>query len=627
MRLAPSTPPRGGDPPSGPPSLVWADFDAPSKPPPAPAPSPHASPAIAPSPSEVSDPTSPVSSAVAPSSPPSATLPTAPPPPSAPITYHRRSNPPAPPPPPVPSSTQEPALPQLNKLITYQRRPIPPPKPPKPSPPATPAPPSSPVAHGTRSHGAAPPLALAIRCLVITPTPPARGDVPSTLLEDRHEELCDLHGVIPQLSHIFPDITESPSLNFLENPTIPIPLTVQEALSGPHAAEWRAAMEAECEAFIRNHSFDDEAPPPGVNIVGGKWLFRVKQLPDEAPVFKARYVAEGFTEQQYLDFFKTFSPTSKPPTVRTLLDVAARDDFEIKSMDASSAFLQGHLKETVFMDRPEGFPKEFPSNTAWKLNRPVYSLKQAPREWHNKVKEVISLDFHPSSADLTLFIRCHFEPFYILVYVDDFILVAKDSAQMTFVQKALSKALLMKDPWEQLNVEYVASGCNLADQFTKPLGKTTDPAAVAAAAAAAAAAGGTAAVSSRIAVGASVQAAWGVTAGTAAGGIRSSEWLEGVVDSVTTGGYVVRDAGGQMHEVRETRVRRVEESEEDARRRAQEALAAVEREADETRRALKRKLEEASRTELVKKEIPLKLRIKPEDSEDVVSAVQRGAEG
>ncbi|CAI5529258.1 unnamed protein product [Closterium sp. Naga37s-1] len=146
---------------------------------------------------------------------------------------------------------------------------------------------------------------------------------------------------------------------------------------------------------------------------------------------------------------------------------------------------------------------------------------------------------------------------------------------------------------------------------------TTDPAAVAAAAAAAAAAGGTAAVSSRIAVGASVQAAWGVTAGTAAGGIRSSEWLEGVVDSVTTGGYVVRDAGGQMHEVRETRVRRVEESEEDARRRAQEALAAVEREADETRRALKRKLEEASRTELVKKEIPLKLRIKPEDSEDV----------
>ncbi|CAI7788629.1 unnamed protein product [Closterium sp. NIES-54] len=248
------------------------------------------------------------------------------------------------------------------------------------------------------------------------------GDVPSTLLEDRHEVPCDLHAVIPQLSHIFPDITASPSLNFSENPTIPIPLIVQEARSGPHAAEWRAAMEAECEAFARNHSFDDETPPPGVNIVGGKWLFRVKQLPDEAPMFKARYVAKGFTQQQYFDFFKTFSPTSKPPTVRTLLD------------------------ETVFMDRPEGFPGEFPPNTVWKLNPPVYGLKQASSEWHNKVKEVLlSLDFHPSSADPTLFIHRHSEPFYILIYVDEFILVAKDSAQMIFVQAALSKALLMKD--------------------------------------------------------------------------------------------------------------------------------------------------------------------------------------
>ncbi|GJP52713.1 hypothetical protein CLOM_g11803 [Closterium sp. NIES-68] len=153
---------------------------------------------------------------------------------------------------------------------------------------------------------------------------------------------------------------------------------------------------------------------------------------------------------------------------------------------------------------------------------------------------------------------------------------------------------------------------------------TADPAALAAAAAATAAtAGGPGAASSRIAVGTSVQAAWGLAAGTATGGIRSSEWREGVVDSVTTGGYVVRDAGGQMHEVRETRVRRVEESEEDARKRAQEALAAVEREADETRRALKRKMEEASRTELVKKEIPLKLRIKPEDSEDVKAEKKR----
>ncbi|CAI7932470.1 unnamed protein product [Closterium sp. NIES-54] len=334
---------------------LLAAFDAPPQLPPALVPSPPTTPGTAPPPSKVSNPTSQVSLAAAPPSLPSPTLPAALPPPSAPITYHRQSNPPAPPPPPIPSSTQEPALPPPSALITYQRRPIPPAKPPKSTPTAPLAPPSSPVAYGTRSHGPAPPLALAIQCSVITPTPLAGGDVSPTLLEDRHEELCDLHAVIPQLSHIFPDITESPSLNFSENPTIPIPVTVQEALSGPHAAEWRAAMEDECKTFTRNHSFDDETPPRGVNIVGGKWLFRVKQLPNEALVFKARYVAKGFTQQQYFDFFITFSPTSKQPTVRTLLNVAAREDFEIKSMDASSAFLQGQLKELFSWINPKAF--------------------------------------------------------------------------------------------------------------------------------------------------------------------------------------------------------------------------------------------------------------------------------
>ncbi|GJP58899.1 hypothetical protein CLOP_g5864, partial [Closterium sp. NIES-67] len=227
---------------------------------------------------------------------------------------------------------------------------------------------------------------------------------------------------------------------------MPTPCTKEEALSGPYKKEWKAAMDVENEAFIRNNSFDDVVPPSSVNIVGGKWIFRVKQLPGKAPLFKARYVAKGFTQKEYLDFFETFSPTAKLPTVRTLLDIAARGNFEIKSMDASSAFLQGQLKEDVHMECPPGFPGTYPANTVWKLKRPVYGLKQAPREWHNKVKEVLlALDFHPSASDSSLFVRHSSEPFYILVYVDDFILATRDPADMAAVQSALSSALLMKD--------------------------------------------------------------------------------------------------------------------------------------------------------------------------------------
>ncbi|GJP73180.1 hypothetical protein CLOP_g3914 [Closterium sp. NIES-67] len=80
------------------------------------------------------------------------------------------------------------------------------------------------------------------------------------------------------------------------------------------------------------------------------------------------------------------------------------------------------------------------------LNRPVYGLKQAPREWHKKLKATLeSLDFHPSSADPSLFIRKNDSPFFILVYVDDMILVSKDSDQLAAVKQALGDALAMKD--------------------------------------------------------------------------------------------------------------------------------------------------------------------------------------
>ncbi|CAI7837476.1 unnamed protein product [Closterium sp. NIES-53] len=350
---------------------------------------------------------------------PSATTPS--PPLPAPSTV---SDPPSPASP--SSTTQSPPLlpaPEPISLKTYQRRPsaAAPPVPaavpdsattPAASPP--PAPPPSPIADRTRSRKAPKPLSLSIR---VSLNPPPVGD-----------------------------IAESPTLNFSDNPSIPTPLTYAEAVSGPHATQWLGGIVAECEAFIHTGTFTDVSPPSGVNIVKGKWVFRVKQLPGEFPVFKARYGAKGFTKKHGLDFFETFSPTAKPPTLRTLLDVAARDDMEVDCMDVSSAFLQGILREEIYMERPEGFPTPFPPGTVWKLNRPVYGLKQAPREWHNKLKSTLgSLDFHPSTSDPNLFIRATPSRFFILVYVDDMILVTKDQTELAAVKTALCEKLAMKD--------------------------------------------------------------------------------------------------------------------------------------------------------------------------------------
>ncbi|CAI7914360.1 unnamed protein product [Closterium sp. NIES-54] len=145
---------------------------------------------------------------------------------------------------------------------------------------------------------------------------------------------------------------------------------------------------------------------------------QVKRPPGSPPVFKARYVARGFSQRQGVDFFHTFSPTPKMTTLWVLLHVAAQRDYELHSLDFSTAFLQGSLHEEIWLRRPPGFTGSFPAGTQWSLRRPLYGLRQAPREWHDTLRTTLaSLGFAPSTADPSLFLRTDttLPPFYVLV--------------------------------------------------------------------------------------------------------------------------------------------------------------------------------------------------------------------
>ncbi|CAI7884955.1 unnamed protein product [Closterium sp. NIES-54] len=106
----------------------------------------------------------------------------------------------------------------------------------------------------------------------------------------------------------------------------------------------------------------------------------VKRPPGSPPVFKARFDARGFSQRQGVDFFQTFSPTPKMTTLRVLLHVAAQRDYELRSLDFSTAFLQGSRHEEIWLRRPPGFTGSFPAGTQWSLRRPVYGLRQAPHD-------------------------------------------------------------------------------------------------------------------------------------------------------------------------------------------------------------------------------------------------------
>ncbi|CAI7868146.1 unnamed protein product [Closterium sp. NIES-53] len=129
-------------------------------------------------------------------------------------------------------------------------------------------------------------------------------------------------------------------------------------------------------------------------------------------------------------------------TLRVLLHVAARRDYELHSLDFSTAFLQGSLHEEIWLRRPPGFTGSFPAGTQWSLWWPVYGLRQAPREWQDTLRTTLAaLGFAPSIADPSMFLRTDatLPPFYVLVYIDDLVFPTADTEALTHVKSEYQK--------------------------------------------------------------------------------------------------------------------------------------------------------------------------------------------
>ncbi|CAI7870531.1 unnamed protein product [Closterium sp. NIES-53] len=243
-------------------------------------------------------------------------------------------------------------------------------------------------------------------------SPPSVGGecaLGTDVLEDRQEEFESLAAAVPRFAYMLLAPEGDP-----DAPDIPTPRSYAEAITGTYV---------------------DEVPPPGVNIVDGMWIFRVKRPPGSPPAFKARYVARGFSQRQGVDYFQTFSFPPKMTTLRVLLHVAAQRDYELHSLDFSTAFLQGSPHEEIWLRRPPGFTKSFPAGTQWSLRRPVYSLRQAPREWHDTLWTTrAALGFAPATADPFLRTDTSLPSFYVLVYVDDLVFAIADTEALTLVK-------------------------------------------------------------------------------------------------------------------------------------------------------------------------------------------------
>lgn len=225
----------------------------------------------------------------------------------------------------------------------------------------------------------------------------------------------------------------------------PLPKNIAEALSNP---TWNHAMHDEFSALINNKTWDLVPRQSHMNVIRCMWIFKQKLKSDGSlERYKARLVGDGRSQQIGVDCSETFSPVVKPATIRTVLSLALSYNWDITQLDVKNAFLHGHLYETVFMNQPPGFrDKNFPDHVC-RLKKSLYGLKQAPRAWYQRfIDYVTHLGFRPSSSDHSLFIYRHgLNTAYILLYVDDIIMVTSSPKLKHHFMSHLSSEFAIKD--------------------------------------------------------------------------------------------------------------------------------------------------------------------------------------
>ena len=228
------------------------------------------------------------------------------------------------------------------------------------------------------------------------------------------------------------------------------PVTYFQAVNSPEAERWLEAMKDEMQSLsaLGTWTYVEVTDAQRKKALPVKWVYKIKLTETgEVERFKARLVAKGFKQIYGIDYTEVYAPVSKHTTLRFLLAKAVNRNMHVHQMDVSTAFLHGKLAEEIYVQQPEGFHVGGP-NTVCKLHKALYGLKQAPKAWYDTISNVlISAGFTISNADPSLFIlnKTEGSVAYLLLYVDDILLLSQDMSVITDVKSLLSSNFSVKD--------------------------------------------------------------------------------------------------------------------------------------------------------------------------------------
>jgi transposase InsO family protein len=231
------------------------------------------------------------------------------------------------------------------------------------------------------------------------------------------------------------------------------PSSYAEAMASEHAPGWLAAMQRELQSLRETQTFELCERPAGKNVVGVKWVFKTKRdQAGEIIQFKARLVAQGFTQVHGLDYSETFAPVAKMTTIRLVLALAAANDWELHNMDVNTAYLNAPVDEQIYAQQPKGFEQLGPGGgeLVMRLLKSLYGLKQSGHNWNRVIDDwLIKYGLEPTASDPCAYVLD--SPggedgiLVVLLWVDDLIILGSELATVIKFKQAISERFKMKD--------------------------------------------------------------------------------------------------------------------------------------------------------------------------------------
>ena len=258
----------------------------------------------------------------------------------------------------------------------------------------------------------------------------ARQPLVTTRLLRPRSVACNLVQVSTSPSVVSTNVPQSPSSYLQAMADDPLP--------------WRQACDAEMEMLEQLGTWELTSLPPGTKPIGTRWVFKKKWGEGGYNIYKARLVAKGFVQKAGIDYGDTYAPVSSIITVRCLLSIAAARRHHIWQADVKNAFLHGRLDRPLYVSQPEGYSDG--TDRVYKLKKALYGLKQSPLMWYTALQQGLQqIGFRRCPAEPALFFhQRQGVTIWVVVYVDDLLLVSPSETLLSTVFSSLSSQFTMK---------------------------------------------------------------------------------------------------------------------------------------------------------------------------------------